>query len=238
MQPQARLLKSDRKRPIIGTIAQSDSLDANLGRHIEAEIGDPIEALKLAQFITSELLIWKIPSVDLVNIGSVIAFSFGNRVQKDGTIVPGPVNELLAQAAIRVFKETGCTVFAQWEIADCIGEEIPPASLFSINPEPSGEGGSVKYLSTIDVIVKVKHIVRQTRSLGRIVVLAHLDHAYRCCSLLRQHGLRSVFGPPFPLPAGYDPKSGQPWTRERQLYLVHELIARLANYRTYLSTSR
>jgi hypothetical protein len=206
----------------------------NLTAHLERELHGRVEAVKLARFIARELLVWKVPTGGLTNVEGVIAFSFGNRPRKSGTPAPGPVNQRLAQAVIRVFKQTGCRVFAQWEVAECIGPAIPPGRVCSITPDMSADGRSLKYLSTIGVILKVKRQIGRARKSRPILVVAHQDHAHRCLALLHQHGFKNVRVPPFRLPRGYDRRSGQPWTRARHRYLLHELVSRLNEYRAGL----
>jgi hypothetical protein len=202
--------------------------------HLESELGDRGQAARLARFITRELLVWKVPAGKLATAGDVIAFSFGNRLLKGGGTAPGPVNQRLAQVAIKLFKQTGCRVFAQWEVAECIGSAIPPDHLYSIIPDVSEDGRSLKYLSTSDVIRKIGKQMGRMRKSRYILVVAHRDHAHRCLAFLRQHGYKVAYVPPFPLPRGYDRRSGQPWTRTRHRYLVHELVARLTEYRARL----
>lgn len=202
--------------------------------HLESELRDRVQAAKLARFITRELLVWKVPTGKFANAGNVIAFSFGNRRLKGGATAPGLVNQRLAQVAIKLFKQTGCRVFAQWEVAECIGSAIPPDHVCSISPDVSEDGHSLKYLSTSDVIRKIGKQMGRVRKSRYILVVAHQDHAYRCLALLRQHGFKNACVPPFLLPRGYDRRSSQPWTRTRHRYLVHELVARLTEYRARL----
>ncbi len=209
-------------------------LSGALKSHLDRELGDRRQAAWLARWIARELLSWRVPTGELANTVGVIAFSFGNRVLATGATAPGPVNRELARLVVQIFRRTECRVFAQWEIAECIGTAMPPDRLCSITQDLSGDGCSLKYLSTKDVILKIKGKLGRLRSPRHILVVAHRDHAYRCLALLRQHGIIQAFVPPFPLPRGYDRLSGQPWTRSRHRYLIHELLARLADYRAGL----
>jgi hypothetical protein len=202
--------------------------------HLESELRDRGQAAKLARFITRELLVWKVPTGRLANADNIIAFSFGNRLLKSGATAPGLVNQRLAQVAIKLFKQTGCRVFAQWEVAECIGSAIPPDRLCSITPDVSEDGRSLKYLSTKDVIRKIGKQMGRVGKSRCILVVAHQDHAHRCLVFLRQQGFKNACAPPFLLPREYDRQSGQPWTRTRHRYLVHELVARLTEYRARL----
>jgi len=194
------------------------ALCASLTLHLESELGDRLQANKLAKFIAQELLVWSVPKGNLANVDSVIAFSFGNRLLKGGAAVPGPVNQRLAQVAIKIFKQIGCPVFAQWEVAECIGSAIPSNHLCPITPDVGEDGHTLKYLSTTDVILKIMKHMGRARETKHILVVAHRDHAHRCLAYLRQNGFKNACVPPFPLPQGYDPRSGQPWTRQRHIY--------------------
>lgn len=145
-----------RKNPWNRSSNRVQALCDSLTVHLESELRDRGQAARLARFITWELLVWKVPTGKLANAGDVIAFSFGNRVLKGGATAPGLVNQRLAHVAIKLFKLTGCRVFAQWEVAECIGSAIPPDHLCSITPDVSEDGRSLKYLGTHDVIRKIE----------------------------------------------------------------------------------
>ena len=54
------------------------------------------------------------------------------------------------------------------------------------------------------------------------------DHAVRIC---RRHGLSAGVPEGWALPGDYDKNSGQPWTRERLAYLLHDLHCRVLDRR-------
>jgi hypothetical protein len=56
-----------------------------------------------------------------VQIRSIFAFTFGNRMLANGSREAGPVNEALAAVAIAPHRATGAPIFAQWEVAAAIG---------------------------------------------------------------------------------------------------------------------
>jgi hypothetical protein len=227
-------VKAQRKNRPNRTRGTIQALCDSLTMYLENELGERGQAARLARFIAQELLVWSVPTGKLAKVDAVIAFSFGNRLLKGGATAPGPVNQRLAQIAIKIFKQTGCRVFAQWEVAECIGSAIPPDHFCSITPDVGEDGRALKYLSTTDVILKIRKHMGRARESKHILVVAHQDHAHRCLAFLRQHGFKNACVPPFPLPQGYDRRSGQSWTRTRHRYLIHELVARLTEYRARL----
>lgn len=60
------------------------------------------------------------------------------------------MNEALANVVVDIHKKTGKPVYAQWEIAQSIGDRIAPEYLTSINPQ-IGADGTIVYPSTIGV---------------------------------------------------------------------------------------
>jgi hypothetical protein len=200
--------------------------------HLKNELGPGPDAPALAGLIVSRLLAWQTPTTQLKDIRALVAFSFGNRMLKNGNLIPGPINLELAHVAIRVFEQARCKVYAQWEIAESIGTGIPAKFLYTINPEVNGKDGTLNYLSTFGVIQQVQSMT-EGRS-GKFVVVAHRDHAWRCFSLMQKAGFPNTYAPPFGLPTQFDPLSAQPWTRNRYAYLLHELSSRLSAERAEL----
>ena len=74
-------------------------------------------------------------------------------------------------------------------------------------------------------------ISREDRPLGRVAIIAHRDHAWRCVEVSRAAGLDAGIAECLDLPGAYDPQSGQDWTRSREAYLLHDLMARLMGRR-------
>ncbi len=142
---------------------------------------------------------------------SIFAFTFGNRMLPNGNRLPGPVNALLADLAVRLHAISGAPVFAQWEIADAIGERIAAAKLVAINPGRDERGEPV-YLSTSGVLAE---IAAQTDpdAIGPVGVVAFADHLSRCVSTARRFGFDAAAPEAIPMPRDYDPQSGQAWCR-------------------------
>jgi hypothetical protein len=57
------------------------------------------------------------------------------------------------------------------------------------------------------------------------------DHAWRCVKICRRHGLIAGIPEGWALPGDYDAGSGQPWTRDRLAYLLHDLHCRTLDRR-------
>ena len=166
-----------------------------------------------------------VPDAEVVVI---VAFSFGNRIGADGLIEPGPINRQLAVAATKANAMTGATVVAQWEIARILlGQPLPPAEIIhSIDPV-SRPDGTVHYLNTAGVARAVAELLAAPAG-GAVAVVAHTDHAARCGDELGRRSLRAGVLAGVELPTGYDPLSGQPWTRSPSRYLAHEARVRPA----------
>ena len=45
--------------------------------------------------------------------------------------------------------------------------------------------------------------------------------------ITRAAGFEAFVAADVPLPADYDPQSGQTWTRRRDIYLLHDMLAQL-----------
>ena len=67
---------------------------------------------------------------------------------------------------------------------------------------------------------------------GAVAIVAHRDHAKRCVQISRRHGMNAIVATEIELPVTYDPLSGQPWTRRRDIYLAHDLAAQFIGLRS------
>ncbi len=80
---------------------------------------------ELTFIVVDRLLRFEVPYVqEAVEADAILALSFGNREDIAGNIIPGPVNEALAGVVIRYYKERPRKVFAQWEIAELLKNEV------------------------------------------------------------------------------------------------------------------
>jgi len=240
----------------------SESLKNELRKHLLEELSDKnheqetlaaidafVEMLKDYALQWCENKFTLLEDVDKINKPeAVVACAFGYRRKLNGNIDPGPMNEELAEIAIKYYKHWGCPVFAQWEIAEKIvskSSDIANDKLYFIYPSINEEDATIKYLSTKDIFFNVKTInVYQKNASGNfeqcaqkpkipnkvIVVIAHRDHALRCLRIARdlEFEAQALFND---LPVWYDKDSAQPWTTSRQNYLIHDFGSRFSGYR-------
>lgn len=204
-------------------------LEALLAGHLEAELGDAAVARAFAACLVEDALGWRAPVLPAAGIRTILGFTFGNRMRPNGNREPGPVNEALAEVALRLHRATGARIWAQWEVAAAIGDRVPGGMLEAIYPARDGNA-EPRYLGTAAVVDAV--LARSGgRDLGPVAVVALRDHAWRCVRICRDRGLDAGVPEGWPLPEGYDAQSGQPWTRHRLAYLLHDLHCRALDRR-------
>ena len=203
-------------------------IEALLADHLEAELGDRATARALAAALVEDALTWRAPTVPLEKVRTIIGFTFGNRMLPNGNREPGPVNAALADVAVRLHETTGARVWAQWEVAEAIGRRLPADVVEAIYPVQDGQA-EPRYLSTGGVVEAI--VARSRAPLGTVAVVAVRDHAWRCVRICRRYGLAAGIPEGWAMPADYDPGSGQPWTRERLAYLLHDLHCRALDRR-------
>jgi hypothetical protein len=198
--------------------------------HLARELGDRVTAAAFARLLDEAALAWRAPEIAAAEIAAILAFTFGNRMEPNGNRTPGPVNEALADVAVRLHRATGAPVYAQWEVAEAAGSRISPDRLFAIYPSRD-ERSEPRYLSTAGVVEEVLRRVGDPAALGTVGVVAFGDHARRCVATARRLGLVAGIPAGYPMPSEYDALSGQPWCRDRLAYLLHDLTARAAERR-------
>jgi hypothetical protein len=210
-------------------MTDAPKIEAVLAEHLEAELGDAAIARDLAAALVEDALSWRAPTVPLEKVRTIIGFTFGNRMLPNGNREPGPVNAALADLAVRLHAATGARVWAQWEVAEAIGGRLP-GMVEAIYPGRDGQG-EPRYLSTGAVVEAILARGGGVAALGTVAVVAVRDHAWRCARICRRHGLAAGVPEGWALPADYDKNSGQPWTRERLAYLLHDLHCRALDRR-------
>ena len=235
---------------MIGKHDVRDDLTDRLAR----ELGDPAVAAKVVgampdtlvddlftladgSVATADALAYRPTHVDPQQLTALWAFAFGYRFA-DGDeppasdaippmhqLNPGPTNEALADAIARFIQRYPMPVVAQWEIADVLaGNGVP--DVISVEPDVAADG-VVTYLSTVGVIDKGTSLARDAGvDTSYVGVAGHADHVVRCVSSTRAAGLTADVPAELDLPTAFDTRSGQPWTRDRALYLATDLFAR------------
>lgn len=219
-----------------GAIMAKSELQDLLEQRLTEELGEAEAAARLANQILDIALSWRPPQTPSAEISRIVAYGFGNR-PRDGAgpndlADPGPVNEALAQAVLAIHRLKPVKVYAQWEIARFLTSHPGMADIVSIEPVYLPDG-TLEYLSTDGVAAEVlRHEGGAAASMGAVAIVAHRDHAKRCVQISRRHGMNAMVAAEIELPATYDPLSGQPWTRRRDIYLAHDLAAQFIALRS------
>ena len=211
----------------------SATLLDEIASHLAAELAEAPDATAIARLLGEEALSWRPPEIAPAKITTILAFTFGNRMQPNGNRTPGPVNEALGDIVVRLHRATGAPVYAQWEVAEAARRGIRIDRLFAIYPSRD-ERSEARYLSTTGVI---EEVVRQTggpAALGAVGVVAFADHAWRCVATAQRFGLAAGVPAGYEMPRQYDALSGQPWCRSRLAYLFHDIAIRAAERRDRL----
>jgi hypothetical protein len=215
-------------------VSHTNELLDLLQAHIFHELGDMASAHALSSFLYDDALSWKASEIEAGLIKTILAFTFGNRMQPNGNRTPGPVNEAIANVAISVQRATGATIYAQWEVAEAIGNTVLREKLVAIYPDRDKNAEPV-YLSTGGTIRRVIDIVGDAASLGVVGIIGFRDHLRRCVTTARAFGIDAYAPAGHAMPDAYDAYSGQPWCRNRTAYLMHDIAIRAAERRDRLT---
>jgi hypothetical protein len=211
----------------------SSTLIELIAGHLSGELGAHPPAAAIAQMFGEDILSWRPPEVPPAQIATILGFTFGNRMQPNGNREPGPVNEALADIVVRLHRETGASVYAQWEVAEAVGDRLPQEKLVAIYPERD-ERAEPQYRSTAGVVDEIARRTGDPEALGTVGIVAFADHAWRCVATARRRGFAAMMPAGYPMPAEYDPLSGQPWCRSRLAYLFHDIAIRAVERRDAL----
>lgn len=215
--------------------ALEDSLVALLAE----QLGDEALAQKMARSVLEVGANWVPPTIPMAKVDSLVAYAFGNRPRQgpppseDAPLLarldePGPVNAALAETVAALHALKPARIFAQWEVAHFLKTRHGLAHVVSIEPV-LGADGQVIYLSTDGVAAAA--LTAGGGDLGTVAVIAHRDHAKRCVKVSRAAGMDAYVAADTPLPSDYDALSGQPWTRSREVYLLHDMAAQFMGLR-------
>lgn len=214
------------------SLADRNSRIADLTGWLAAELGDPAQAAAFARFVQDNALTWHAPAADSARFRTILAFTFGNRMDSNGNRAPGPVNEAVAAAAAEVQRRSGAVVYAQWEVAEPLATLLPEATVIPIYPDRDSRAEPV-YLGTQAVVRRVVGLAGGA-GLGPVGIVAFKDHLRRCVATARALGLDAHAPEGIAMPDRYDPLSGQPWCRDRLAYLLHDMAVAAAEQRDAL----
>ena len=173
-----------------------------------------------------------IPTRSADRFTALIAYSFGNRIPagvdaKRQVGQPGPVNEALAAAVVKARGSRSIPVYAQTEIAEVLAQRYHLPGVVEIPPDRNPDG-TLKYLSTDGVAAKVASLRGSAARSDIVGVIAFADHQWRAVYTTRVNGLDAYAPAGVAMPATYDTRSGQSWTRSRVAYLPTDYAARIA----------
>jgi hypothetical protein len=205
-----------------------------ISRYLNEELRDAQTARQLAEFLSEDALSWRPPTIEPRRVRTILAFTFGNRMQPNGNRTPGPVNEAIAAVAVRLAHATGAIIYAQWEVAAAVGGAVSPDRLVAIYPDRD-DRAEPRYLNTSDTIRRMLTIAGDPALLGTVGIVGFRDHVWRCVANARALGLDAYAPAGYDMPADYDPQSGQPWCRTRLAYLMHDIAIRAAERRDALA---
>jgi hypothetical protein len=212
------------------SLSDRDSQFADLAEWLASELGDPVDAAAFARFVRDDVLTWRAPTADAASFRTLLAFTFGNRMESNGNRAPGPVNEAIAAVAAQVQRRSSAVVYAQWEVAEPLKGLLPGATVIPIHPDRDARAEPV-YLGTLMVVRRVIRLGGGTAALGTVGIIAFRDHLRRCVATARALGLDAHAPEGITMPDRYDARSGQPWCRNRLAYLLHDIAVGAAERR-------
>lgn len=226
--------------------ADAAALQRAMQRYLADELGDARTAKLTVPRIFEIGFNWHPPVAPLAKFDFLLAFGFGNRPPADGgdpTRVlpePGPMNEDLADTVVKALRQARrrLPVYAQWEIARHLKRKYHLDDVVSIEPI-FADDGTITYLSTDGVVAQVVALrSKLPGGVGTAGVIGFRDHVKRCVQTTRARGV-SAFAPRgLEMPDTYDPKSAQAWTRDRDIYLIHDMYAQITVLRSNLINER
>ena len=217
-----------------------DGLQQHMLAALSKEIDDSASARTLVPHIEDVGFDWQPDTAPVAQLDFIVAYAFGNRLPAGGgdpakvLADPGPTNEALADAVAAVLARRQVHVYAQWEIARWLKSKYGISNLTSVEPVIAADG-TITYLSTDGVAAQVLAArAKLPGGIGTAAVVGFRDHIKRCVQTTRDRGMAAFAPAGIPMPGTYDPQSGQPWTRRRDLYLVHDMYAQWATLRAKL----
>ncbi|MFD9690114.1 hypothetical protein ACFXPX_36360 [Kitasatospora sp. NPDC059146] len=209
-----------------------EGLRRQMVKALTGALGDRAAAEAEVPRILDVCFDWAPPTVEPAKVDFLLAYAFGNRAPAGGgdpakvRYEPGPVNRELADTVARIHRRRKVPVYAQWEIAHFLTDVHGLTDVTSIEPVVAPDG-TITYLSTYGVAAQVAAARKGLPGgIGTAGVVGFRDHVKRCVLTTRLAGIASAGAPAgTAMPGTYDPRSGQAWTRSRELYLVHDMAA-------------
>ena len=136
-----------------------------------------------------DVLTWHAPTADALSFRSLLAFTFGNRMEPNGNRAPGPVNEAIATIAAEVQRRERCRSLcpvggrgtARGPLAGRHRQAHPPRPG---RPFPSPSISARWQWSAVLSILP-----GGPSALGRVGIIAFRDHLRRCVATARALGL-------------------------------------------------
>jgi len=211
-----------------------DQLKNGIEERLVEQLGDEGTAELIANFLMEDILTWKAETLDVKKSESILAFAFGNGIAKNGNQTPGKMNEQLADLTVDLYKKINKPVYAQWEIAQAIGDRIPESDLFPIYPSID-EGGNLVYLNTTGVALDAVKQAGGFEKMGKTLVVAFYEHSTRAVKTAKEAGLEAYAPEGYEMPSDYDKGSGQPWTRDRNTFILYEIRTRANSKRAEIN---
>lgn len=147
----------------------------------------------------------------------LIVLSFGYRKNSDGQVLPGPVNEQLAQEAVRLGGDID--IFAQAEVHKAI-VKLTGNLVHCVAPKGVGT-----YFDTHAFFDRCETMLT-TRGFRKAIIVAHPHHVPRVQAVARNHGI-TAYTPPG-IYAIWDKHSEQRWTRSPFTWARRELLVLFA----------
>jgi hypothetical protein len=222
---------------IAASAAEVNLTDAQLQAAIQTklieQLGEKKAAETVSAFVMNDVLTLKPQTVDINKADTILAFAFGNSHAKNGNQTPGKMNEQLADFVVEIYNKIHKPVYAQWEIAQAIGNRIPSDKLHGIYPTVD-KGGNLIYLNTKGVALDAVKQAGGFDKMGITLVVAFQEHALRAVNTAKDAGLKAYAPEGYNLPDVYDKNSGQPWTRDKLTFILYEIRTRANIFREKL----
>lgn len=198
-----------------------------LFNYLNTQLDDKELSQRLTKNIVNGTLEWAPRTINISKGDYILAYAFGNTISANGNKHPGDMNKQLADTVVEIYNKIHKPVYAQWEIAKSIGNRIPASKLHYINPKIDSNG-EIIYLSTIGVAEDfVKQVGKKNLENKKVIIAGFRDHLQRCVTTSIDNGIDAYAPSGYKMPVRYDKKSGQPWTRDREKYILTDMSVRL-----------